>query len=913
MGLNKLVMGEEYLKIAMERAAEISLYFSHEQPGTSYQYSENIAGNRYTTPEAVVNGWINSEGHYKNLIGEHCGNVGVGCFQDSCGNHWWALVFSPYIRESYSKSGTYEVTRNIPVRKSLINECQWTLWTENKTPVFGDKEEKQAQVKCGTAMNSANLDLSNFTFSSSDKMILDIDQNGKYIITGAGTATLSAVLKEDPTISFEKEINVEPMDIAYTTDWTLDKTAYIYDGNPKKPKVINTLGLIEGVDYTVEYQNNTEIGNGKVIISGIKNYKGTISRSFSIEQQECDHNYVEVRTDPTCQKLGNIKMICSKCGETDPSANIVLLSKVPHNYTASIKKASTCTASGTKTYTCSMCNDSYTETIPATGHKYSSDWTIDISSTCSTEGSKSHHCTVCGAKKDTTLIPKSEHNYSVKITKAATCTASGVKTYTCSVCNDSYTETIPATGHKYSSDWTIDISPTCSVEGSKSHHCVVCGAKKDIMVIPKSEHNYSVKITKAAICTASGVKTYTCSVCKDSYTETIPAKGHNYGFWTTTNAATCTADGIKTRQCSACGKTETQAIAKIGHKYITTVIKAATCTENGENKVLCSECGESHTESVSAKGHNYSTKIVKPSYEAQGYTLHTCSECGDWYKDNYTDKLVTPNISKVNFTTSSNAVTMSWDKVASATGYRVYRYNTSTKKWQGVANTKNTSYTFTKLSSGTDYSFTIRAYTTENGKDYLSPKYTAFKTTTNPANITKVNFKSSANSVKMSWSKVSGATGYRVYKYNTSTKKWQGIANVKGTSYTFGKLKAGTTYKFTVRAYKTLNGQTYLSPKYKTFTSSTNPATVSFKVTGGSKKATVKWNKVTGATGYKVYYKTSKNGKWIGLKTTNNKTTSYTKTGLTKGKTYYFTVKAYKSVGGKAYSGRYTAKGMKVK
>lgn len=248
-----------------------------------------------------------------------------------------------------------------------------------------------------------------------------------------------------------------------------------------------------------------------------------------------------------------------------------------------------------------------------------------------------------------------------------------------------------------------------------------------------------------------------------------------------------------------------------------------------------------------------------------------------------------------------------------ATGYRVYKYNTSTKKWQGVANTKNTSYTFTKLNSGTAYSFTVRAYTTENGKDYLSPKYTTFKTATNPDNITKVNFTSSENSVKMSWSKVSGATGYRVYQYNTSTKKWKAVANISGTSYTFKNLKAGTTYKFTVRAYKTLNETTYLSPKYKTFTSSTNPATVSFKVTGRSKKATVKWNKVTGATGYKVYYKTSKNGSWKCLKTVSNKTTSYTKTGLTKGKTYYFTVKAYRTVNGKTYNGRYTAKSVKVK
>lgn len=182
----------------------------------------------------------------------------------------------------------------------------------------------------------------------------------------------------------------------------------------------------------------------------------------------------------------------------------------------------------------------------------------------------------------------------------------------------------------------------------------------------------------------------------------------------------------------------------------------------------------------------------------------------------------------------------------------------------------------------------------------------------NPANITKVSFTTSANAVKMSWNKVSGATGYRVYKYNTSTNKWQGVANTKGTSYTFSKLKSGTTYKFTVRAYKTYDGKTYLSPKYSTFTSSTNPAAVNFTLSTSSKKATVKWNKVTGATGYKVYYKTSANDKWIGLKTTDNKTTSYTKTGLTNEKTYYFTVKAYRTVGGKTYNGAYTTKTIKV-
>ncbi|MDE6149325.1 MAG: fibronectin type III domain-containing protein, partial [Ruminococcus sp.] len=263
--------------------------------------------------------------------------------------------------------------------------------------------------------------------------------------------------------------------------------------------------------------------------------------------------------------------------------------------------------------------------------------------------------------------------------------------------------------------------------------------------------------------------------------------------------------------------------------------------------------------------------------------------------------------------TSASAVKLTWNKVSGADGYIIYKYDNAKKTWVRVAKTTTNSntYTVSKLSAGTTYKFAVKAYKTVSGKEITSSSYPQLTTTTNPANITKTNFTTSANTVKMSWNKVSGATGYRVYQYNTSTKKWKSVANTKNTSYTFSKLSSGTTYKFTVRAYKTLNGTTYLSPKYSTFTTSTNPTTVSFKLTAGSKKATVKWNKVSGATGYKVYYKTSKNGKWVALKTTTG--TSYTKTGLTKGKTYYFTVKAYRTVGGKTYNASYATKSVKVK
>ena len=82
-----------------------------------------------------------------------------------------------------------------------------------------------------------------------------------------------------------------------------------------------------------------------------------------------------------------------------------------------------------------------------------------------------------------------KHKYESKITKQATCTEAGVLTYTCTsttgTCDKKkYTETIPAKGHSFSTEWTVDVEATETTPGSKSHHCTVCDAKTDVTEIP---------------------------------------------------------------------------------------------------------------------------------------------------------------------------------------------------------------------------------------------------------------------------------------------------------------------------------------------------------------------------------------------------------------------------------------------
>lgn len=110
-----------------------------------------------------------------------------------------------------------------------------------------------------------------------------------------------------------------------------------------------------------------------------------------------------------------------------------------------------------------------------------------------------------------------------KITTPPTCTKTGVKQYTCTICSETKTEEIPALGHDYSSDWTIDTAAACETVGSKSHHCTRCDSKKDITEIPASgKHTWNNGvITKPATIAKEGVKTYTCTVCGVTRTETI--------------------------------------------------------------------------------------------------------------------------------------------------------------------------------------------------------------------------------------------------------------------------------------------------------------------------------------------------------------------------------------------------------
>ncbi len=147
-----------------------------------------------------------------------------------------------------------------------------------------------------------------------------------------------------------------------------------------------------------------------------------------------------------------------------------------HAYTA-VVTAATCTAKGYTTYTCA-CGDSYVgDYTSATGHSYGS-YVTTTAATCSTTGVKTKTCSVCGDTYSTTIAATGNHSYTSEVT-APTCTTQGYTTYTCSVCGDSYVGNYTSpVGHTYD-DGEVTTKPTTTSTGIMTYTCTDCGATYD--------------------------------------------------------------------------------------------------------------------------------------------------------------------------------------------------------------------------------------------------------------------------------------------------------------------------------------------------------------------------------------------------------------------------------------------------
>ena len=171
----------------------------------------------------------------------------------------------------------------------------------------------------------------------------------------------------------------------------------------------------------------------------------------------------------------------------------------------------------------------------------------------------------------------------------------------------------------------------------------------------------------------------------------------------------------------------------------------------------------------------------------------------------------------------------------------------------------------------------------------------------------------SATSIQVRWGKVAGASGYEIYRATSKDGKYTKAATISKsatTSYTDKKRAVGKTYFYKVRAYKAAKGKKVFGA-YGAIASAKAAPPKPGNAQAAATSATsiqVRWGKAAGASGYEIYRATSKGGKYTKAATiSKSATTSYTDKKRTKGKTYFYKVRAYTTVKGKKVFGPYSA------
>lgn len=353
------------------------------------------------------------------------------------------------------------------------------------------------------------------------------------------------------------------------------------------------------------------------------------------------HSYIADVTAPTCTERGYTTYTCSQC---DNSYVDSYTDARNHSYSTEVT-AATCTERGSTTHTCSQCGDSYIDDYTdALGHSYG-EWTTTKPATSTETGQQERTCSRCG-NKETEVIPITPdtgctHSYDSVVTDP-TCTERGYTTHTCSQCGDSYVDSyVNASGHQYTETIT---APTCTNRGYTTYFCSRCDHSYTGSYVNASGHSYSDTII-APSCTERGYTVYTCSKCGNSYTGNYTDMlSHNY--ITSSTAPTCTERGYTVHICSQCGNSYVDNYTDaLGHSYGKwTITTPATVTTSGTEMRTCAICNDVQTQDIPATDfaectHDYTDKVTAPTCTEQGYTTHTCSQCGDSYVDTYTAAL----------------------------------------------------------------------------------------------------------------------------------------------------------------------------------------------------------------------------------------------------------------------------------
>lgn len=800
---NPVTMDKNLLECAMTRAEELTVYASHIRPNGSICFSafpyfedpsENLAINQ-GTPEEVMESWIESSGHYTNIMNSKNVSAGIGCYSQN-GHLYWIQCFSSHATEACTQPANQNVSPVLSVLPRLVN-----IHFNVSSPVKFTEEQKTLTIYAtcnGFSYMSSSLDPSSFTWSTGDPSVATVDQSGVIRLKSKGNTTVTATLKSCPDKILTADLNAyydledsKETSLTYTGSWK-------YTGKPITFSPVlkfHDRTLTEGKDYTLSFSNNQNSGVGTFTITGLGLYSGTLTNNFGIWQISLSQAEV---TFSQSSYLYTGTPLTPK--PTVTWNGITLTENV--DYTLSWHNNAQqgnayVTVSGKGNFTGETNKSFYIDLTPITeaeigdipDYEYAPGKEFKPEPTVTLNGvtlKKDVDYTL--SYFDNTMASSRTNRPRVHIT--------GIGIY-----RSGFSKYFTINPLKLSGE-TIELPDTNCGNGSVTtflrNHLVIT-----YNGVQLTSDDYSITSLR-------------CSAGNEILGFSISYKQNYSGTRQMTSVKRCDLSDIPEQIFSGNAVTPKptvkygSATLQEGTDYVlswadNTKTGTGSVTVTGINKYFASQ---TLTFKISAPAPTV-TPTPKPTATPTPKPTSTPAPKLSGTPAPAVVKLTAPAIKA---STSWNSCTLRWNRINNAQSYILYR-KTNSGKYAKIKtlNANTTSYKDTKITIGNKYSYVIRASRKTSSGYIYSP---TSKAVTVKPNLLRPSTKLKTLKGKqiLSWKKVPGATGYVLYqkKGNGSFKKVKTVS-ARNLNYTF-KTSKNTTYSYRVVPYRTINRKAKTGP-----------------------------------------------------------------------------------------------------
>lgn len=349
-GLSSLSMDTEMLNVAMDRAMETGIYYSHTRPDGSSCFTissklngENIAVN-YQTSESVMNGWMNSSGHRANILSSNFKSIGIGCVKINSVYYWVQSFSNKSAADIPYKSGTVEKSNTISIQKSLVTLYARTIKNTSNSAYMKINETgyfKYGIINQGWTSAYCPGVASDYIFSSNNTSVVSIDSEGNFTAIGEGTATVSVHLKADSSKSYSEEVTVKSdksltnssMNQVKTTKSSVSqaKTTTKSTTNQTKTSVNQTKTTKSTTNQIKTTKSTTQTRTTKSSVSQAKTTtkSSTNQTKTAVNQTKTTKSATnQIKTTKSATQTKTTKSTTNQIKTTEPSINLAKVTKL---------------------------------------------------------------------------------------------------------------------------------------------------------------------------------------------------------------------------------------------------------------------------------------------------------------------------------------------------------------------------------------------------------------------------------------------------------------------------------------------------------------------------------------------------------------------------------------------------------